>query len=331
MTIDGFADHPLYGVGESMRGSITAGKTFSRGHILASFEFRKQGGVRVGDRSDFSCPTEGFTKNGVPVGSIDPATGKVSCFGYALGTGAGTASGYGIGGVIAPYYAPGVFPVGRFTYTDPNGPFRTVNGLTRVSPSPQQLQDHVISPVKTYTGYVSGAYDLDALGSAELYGEALFTRRESHQDYTPQLSLNLQQLSPNIQIFGGTYYGTPLSNFGSYPLSPFFPNNLANAGINRFTPFIIPDQESHTSQTVNYLRANGGLRGNLGFGDWRYDANLQYARTRSSYTVTGTDISHLNNSLITALAPAGTPSNVITVALPGQAGRRGAVTLAPAI
>lgn len=328
VTIDGFANEPLYGVGGNLRGSITAGKTFSRGHILASFEVRKQDGVRVRDRSDFSCPTEGFTKNGQPVGSIDPATGKVSCFGYALGTGAGIASGYGIGGVIAPYYGPGVFNVGRFTYTDPNGPFRTVNGLTRVSPSPMQLLDHVISPVTTYTGYLNGSYELDALGDAELYGEALFTRRKSHQDYTSQLSLNLLHLSPNIQIFGGTYYGAPLSNFGNYPLSPFFPDNLANAGINRFTPFIIPDRESHTAQTVNYLRANGGIRGHLPFGDWRYDANLQYARTRATYTVTGTDISHLNNALETILAPAGTPANVITIALPGQAGAGNSYTCA---
>jgi len=337
VTVDGFANHPLYGVGDNLRGSITAGKTFSRGHIMASFEYRNQQGVRVGDRKDFSCPTEGFTKNGVPVGSIDPATGKVSCFGYALGTGAGIASGYGIGGYIYPSYGPGVFSAGRFTYTDPNGPLRAVNGLTRVSPSPMQLRDHVISPVKTYTGYLNAAYELDALGDAELYGEALFTRRQSHQDFTPQLSLDLLHLSPDIQIFGGSCtrgpnacptYGAPLSNYGNYPLSPFFPNNLAAIGVNRFTPFIIPDQESQTSQTVNYLRANGGLRGHLPFGDWRYDANLQYARTRASYTVTGTDINHLNNALITAPAPAGTPADVITVALPGQAGAGNSYTCA---
>src|SRR4051795_1486114 len=37
ITIDGFADHPLIGNGDTMRGSVTAGRTFSRGHITASF------------------------------------------------------------------------------------------------------------------------------------------------------------------------------------------------------------------------------------------------------------------------------------------------------
>ena len=137
ITIDGYARHPLYGVGDALRGSIVAGKTFSRGHIMATFEYRNQEGVRVGDRADFACPRELFTDNGQEVGSIDPATGQVSCFGYALGTGAGIASGYGIATPINTN--TGALGSGtRITYsslTDPTTQ-RLVNGLTRVSPSP---------------------------------------------------------------------------------------------------------------------------------------------------------------------------------------------------
>src|SRR3954453_15446964 len=58
ITIDGFADHPLIGNGDTMRGSVTAGRTFSRGHITASFEYSNDEGLRLGDRSDTRCPRE---------------------------------------------------------------------------------------------------------------------------------------------------------------------------------------------------------------------------------------------------------------------------------
>ena len=335
ITIDGYARHPLYGVGDALRGSIVAGKTFSRGHIMATFEYRNQEGVRVGDRADFACPRELLFDNGVETGSIDPATGQPSCFGYTLGTGAGIASGYGIANTIntTSGAAGGTTRITFSSLTDPNTQ-RLVNGTTRVSPSPTQLLDHVISPVRTYTGYVNGAYELGILGDAEIYGEGLWTRRTSHQDFTPQLSLSLTELNPTaIAIYGP---GTPAT---TGPVSPFFPTffgtalTAAQPGgprgiIRRFTPFIVPDQESQTKQRVDYLRTNGGIRGHLPFADWRYDANLQYSKTRGTYSVTGIERQNLTNVLQPVLAPAGTPADVVTVALPGQVGAGNSYTCA---
>src|SRR4051812_44856077 len=68
ITIDGFADHPLIGNGDTMRGSVTAGRTFSRGHITASFEYSNDEGLRLGDRSDTRCPRELAFINGKEVG-----------------------------------------------------------------------------------------------------------------------------------------------------------------------------------------------------------------------------------------------------------------------
>ena len=99
VTVDGYVAQPVeYGSGGDKRISITAGHVFDRGHITGSFEFHDQVGLRVGDRKEFRCPRDLLFNptTGQEVGAIDPATGQLSCFPYALGSGAGTASGYAI-------------------------------------------------------------------------------------------------------------------------------------------------------------------------------------------------------------------------------------------
>lgn len=334
LTIDAFTDQPIQygGGGRTYRLSATGGVTFDRGHLTASVEYRELTGLRVGDRKEFSCPRDLFLSptTGQEIGQHDPATGKLMCFPYTTGGGSGIASGYGIAGFVADF-GDGYqnFPATRVTY--PNGDinkFIQVNGLDRASPSNTQLQDHILSPVKTFTGYLNGSYELHALGDAEIYGEGLFTRRESYQDSTYQLNFSGGGLSPNNNMFGGDYYGTPLSDLGNFPLSPFFPNSLAAAGLNSYTPFIVPDRTTRSSQRIDFIRANGGLRGKLGFGDWRYDANFQYSRTSSRSSLEQIDVNRLNNALQVTLAPAGTPEGLITRALPGQAGAGNAYTCA---
>jgi len=335
LTMDLFTDQPIEhgGGGRSYRASLTAGHVFERGHITASLEYREQTGLKVGDRKEFSCPRDLFFSptTGQEIGQIDPGTGQLQCFPYTTGGGTGTASGYGIAQSF--YYDPRdpstfAFAPSRVTYTNGNiNSLTAVNGLNRVGPSPTQLKDDLISPVKTYTGYLNGAYELGILGDAEIYGESLFTRRESHQDSTYQLNLSGGGLSQNNEIYGGDYFGTPLSAYG-IPTSPFYPNSLANAGYQVFTPFIVPDRTTRSSQRIDFVRANGGLRGSLGFGDWRYDANFQYSHTNSTSNLQQINVSRLNNALQTVLAPAGTPSNLVTIALPGQAGAGGSYTCA---
>ena len=326
ITIEGFDSQPTGtgGAGNTLRGSIAAGKVFNRGHISASFEYKNAQGLVASSRPGFSCPRDLLynPSTGAEVGAIDPATGGLSCYPYALGSGAGIASGYGIAEGFN-----GTF--NRITYTNGNiNTLNTVNGLTRVSPSPVQNEDTVISPIKTYTGYLNGAYELQALGDAEIYGEALFTRRESHQQSASQLSINQANLSPGVQVYGGSYAGTPVSAYG-YPTSPFFPKSVAAAGYNYFTPFIVPQQLSTSTQRVDYVRANGGIRGKLNIGDWRYDANFQYSHTNSTNTTTGlTTSSRFSNSLQAVAAPAGTPANLITTAIAGEAGAGGNYTCA---
>jgi outer membrane receptor protein involved in Fe transport len=334
VVLDAYANVPLDmdGAGKTMRASITGGKTFDRGYILGSFEYRKSSGARFKDNKDWRCPRAKYFQNGQEVGQIDPATGQLACFAFGPNgsQGSGIASGYGLYGVYfnAPYN--NIYTTGRISYAngDINNAILTNNFFLRPIREEPQLQAHVVSPIETFTGYVNGAYELGVLGDAELYGEVLFTRRKSHQDAAVQFSVDANQLDPNIEIYGGTnyYYGGPISNYGApngfpanYRSSPFFPTSFANAYVNRFNPFIIPDQLQRASQRVDFVRANGGFRGNLGLGDWSYDANYQLSRTRSKEFLRNPTIETASNVLMTALAPAGTPSELTVTALPGMA------------
>jgi len=335
LTLDGFADAPLAGGGETIRGSATWGKTFSRGHVLISAEYREFAGLRANQRSAYSCPRDLFYQNGQEVGQLDPATGKLRCFPFAFNDTLGIASGYGIFANFSTGAAGRITFPGYTTLNPTIGAPVVVNGNNlRPSPSAMQLQDHIISPIKTFTVYTNDSYDIDALGNAELYGEALFTRRNSHQQYAYQLNVDKKQLGNGIQIYGGNYAGyytsyqsVPLQDFG-YPVSPFFPTSWADAGVNRFTPFIVPDRLSFDTQTVNFFRGNAGLRGELPFGDWHYDANYQVSRTRAHENVWNPNTTKYANALTVYTdqngnplpAPVGTPSQYITVGLPGQTG-----------
>lgn len=327
ITADFFTNQPLeHGDGgKDYRASIAAGHEFDRGHITAAFEYRQNTGMRLGDRKDLRCPRSLIydPASGAEVGQIDASTGQLACFPYALDSGVGIASGYGIASSIWSG------AINRVGYANGDiSQLQSADGLVTPSPSPVQLLRHVISPIKTYTGYLNGAYELDALGNAEIYAEGLFTRRESRQDAPYQLNfVNPTQLSPAVELFGGyvplpfpPYPFVPIGALGA-PASPFFPDSVANdpRGFNIFLPFIIPDRTVERSQRVDFARANGGLRGDLGIGDWRYDANFQYSRTRARYSAQRIESALLSNSLQTVIAPPGTPDNLVTVALPGQA------------
>jgi iron complex outermembrane receptor protein len=358
ITLDAYTNLPLDlkgAAGRKYRGSITAGKTFSRGHILASFEYNQRNGARFKDNPDWRCPRALFFQNGKEVGQVDPATGKLACFAFGPNgsQGSGIASGYGLYGTFFPLFG-NTYTLGRVSYQngDINSPLTVNDFLHRPIRTDTQLQTHVLSPIKTYTAYLNGAYQLDGLGDAEIYGEALFTRRKSYQESARQFSVDTLQLDPNIEIYGGNCYqgspfvpggpaycaGGPISNYHppaqpgaptppNYRASPFFPTSFITAntpygplGINRFNPFILPQQLAKASQKVDYLRANAGIRGNMPFGDWRYDANFQASRTRSVERNTNATTTSASNVLMTALAPAGTPSQYITTAIPGEVG-----------
>jgi outer membrane receptor protein involved in Fe transport len=321
VTLDAYGNVPLdsSGAGSNYRLSVTAGKTFDRGHILASFEFRDQSGITLGNRKDMSCPTDLLTSptTGQPIGQLNPNGVGVRCFPFANG-GVGTAQNYILG---ISYLGTG--QVNRYGYVngDINNVVNVNNANVRAPASTRQLDEEFYSPVRTYTGYINGSYELGILGDAEIYGEGLFTRRESSQANLSQISIDPAQLG--FEIYGGA-----LAGYGYPSQSPFFPNALASArnGSNDALRVFIVPPILHSRQTVDYYRGNIGLRGNTGIGDFRYDANYQYSRTDGTSIVQNIDTRRITASLLPALAPAGTPAQYVTTAIAGEAGAGGNYT-----
>ena len=98
ITVDGYADIPEIGAGRTLRGSVTAGKTFARGHIMASFEYREDKGLNFGDRKDTRCARELAYVNGNEVGQTLPfQPGTLRCYPIGPGATIGIPAGYGLG------------------------------------------------------------------------------------------------------------------------------------------------------------------------------------------------------------------------------------------
>lgn len=329
-TIDAFSSVPESGTGASYRASLTTGKVFDRGHITAAFEYRQDNGMRLGDRSIYRCPRELAYINGQEVGQGSPDDpSQLRCFPFER-AGLGTANGYGI---AYTGYTDGTDLLG-FGFAGRQGlrngsidnpPLNVDNYDLRPLANPISLRDTVFSPVKTYTAYANGSYEL-GIGDLELYGESLFNRRESHQQGSTQINFQNITNFGEAQLYGGNftdYYtgaAVPCADVMGSACSPFFPTAWANSGVNYYGPFIVPNREFNQSQRVDFLRANLGLRGSIGLGDWRFDANAMISRTRSRDSIQNAVTDRVNNVLVAVDAPSGTPDQYITTALPGEFG-----------
>jgi iron complex outermembrane receptor protein len=126
-------------------------------------------------------------------------------------------------------------------------------------------QQTIIPETDLYTMYAEGSFEIT--DNIELFGEFLFNRRETYQNGWRQ-----------FWNFGytGDLYGTGAGNAWSYWADGW-------GGVNYLSPTAITDQ-SDSSQTVEYYRGVGGLRGNFG-GDssWKWEAYSQYSRSVGRY------------------------------------------------
>lgn len=326
ITLDAYTDQPIqHGGGpRTYRLSAIAGKSWEGGHLTASFEFRENTGMRFSDRSDdsnFTCPTDGYfdLQTGEPRGQLTPDRSALRCFPFQNGA-VGTATNYLLG---FGYQGLGV---NRYSYRngDINDPVNVNNEDFRPEASPREREAFLYTPIQTLTGYLNGAVNLS--DNVELYGEALYSRRRSHQLNTSQISIDPDQLGS--EIYGGTYGGVPFGQ--AFPsvasaVSPFFPTSLAAIGANVLRVFIVPPILNNT-QEVNFFRGNFGVRGDLGVGDWRFDLNGMYSRTESEYMTQNIDTRRFQEALDIVAAPAGTPDSIAVVAGPGTEGAGGRYT-----
>ncbi|PVM93889.1 TonB-dependent receptor plug domain-containing protein [Caulobacter endophyticus] len=257
------------------------GKVLDRGRFLISGQYYEQKALKYGDRKDLNCQ-EQYTFDPVTGQRndwIDVDTGTYKCFGasgalfnYIPVTVGATGAFYGSRARIStdgPAYAANQ-PFWAAAAADPAMPgYRFAPLNDRDSVNSLDAASDFISPVKRYTLYAEGQYDLNF---GELYGEFLGHQRKSSQT-------NVQQLFPYI------WENAPCE------VNPF---NCAGSGIapNTFVPQSLVLTPYVFKQDVKVFRGLAGLRGKFGQGlgfltGWDWDAYVSYSKNRGEYSLTG--------------------------------------------
>ena len=312
------------GGGEQSRISLSGGHEFGSLSLLGSVEYYEREAQLYRDRPWSSCPLDGIRDpvTGESFEDIDPLTGELKCWtinflgsaGVTINT-IGTATRAGWGG-------PGAPGVGAFNRWRPNPAnfdgiggnldgFEGVNGggngfANRDTFDPEMLDVDLISPTETFNVFFSGAWDL---GRHEVYGEVLFSRRESSQGNYVQLSLDY----PNNPLLPAELQTGPPQN----PLSTFpNPPPIGEPGSRMPAPYetqvraFIGFGNVPQVQEVEYTRQVLGIRGDL-FTDWRYDFNIYHGQNEGENIGQNFLVDRIFNSLVISPAVGGEPPELI--------------------
>lgn len=305
-SIEGDFNYPTEGDGEQVRLSISGGMNEERFSMSGSFDYYERKSLALGDRNWTRCNQDRFRdpETGEPADFIDPSTGKSKCYPISttgsngvtvntIGTQGVSITNWntlGLNGPVVPATGAPDSLIATFTRFRPNAAVNTglvgfegvggtqlvdgerfpIDSNIRDTFDPRMLNENLISPVKTYTGFLQGKYDLQTLGDAELYGELLASRRESNQTGYRQLSLDYRRGSPLIPAelaFGnfGADQGTSDGN---------------RVGVRTFLGF----GNDGSEQNIDFYKPTFGLRGDITFlTDWRYDIYTSYAKSDSTY------------------------------------------------
>lgn len=281
---------PQVGAGIDRRAAATFGVQADRLSIIGSIEYRKREALARNDVPFFKCPIGGFLDGeGSAFGSGDNFSPDDPRACFTLDNGGVTINTLGLPTRNAIGRTSGV--VGRFNRFVPapgvtSGPFPGYLGVgtyDRDTFDPNQENEPLITGVKTYTGYLSSTYKLDGLGHAEIYGELLGTRRKSGSPLYRQLSLDYLQGSPLLpaDIRNGLFANPTVTSSGK------------NVAARAFIGYGL----TSSNQTVDYVRASGGIRGDFFFPKWRYDAYVGKSWNDARYTAESFLSDRLANSL----------------------------------
>lgn len=267
-----FYSQPFESGGEQLRADAAFGKTFDRGYFNVAAEYAKTFIQTRGDRDYTNCTTD-YVFNpvtGARRDYIDPFTGEFKC--YNLNTNY----------VSHPTFGNIVRKVPGYTYPDASGngltggnnvpaPFSTewarfnragfpLTYLYTPSDHPLWQNASVISPLERYSLTTNVGYQLN--DDVEVYGEFLYSRRESEQRGVAQLFQNFAQRN----IVNGQPNGLAATN----------PNNPFGVLVTTVSPY-----ESSSFQGIDYYRGVVGLRGTAG--DWDWDVYGQYSLSDATY------------------------------------------------
>ena len=288
LTLEAQYNPTTAGGGDQQRYSMVFGLNGDRFNFAASLEYYKRDNLTLGDREFTRCNTDFRINRAISnqPGSgdtIDPRTGMPKCY-PITGTGSNGVTINTIG-TSTLMGVPAIGAIGTsFNRFRPNsavttglvgfegvGGGMTTNTNIRDTFDPRTLNRSLISPVKVYTGYFQGGYELQALGDAEIYVEALANRRESSQVGFRQLTLDYIKGSPLIpaNLAVSTFSGPTLTSGGK------------NVGVRAFIGF----GNDRSEQEVDFYKFAGGLRGDFFIPGWRYDAYVSTTKSDASYTV----------------------------------------------
>ena len=280
LTIEAQRNEPLEanGAGGSTRLSLTAGVQGDRWRAAGSVERYERDELTLRDREFTRCQTDGF-RNGQDF--IDPLTGQSKCYpitttgsnGVTINTiGTNLTTGVAAAGAVGTTFNrwrpnSGV-TTGLVGFEGVGGGANDLN--VRDTFEDRMLNESLISPVEITTLYGEVGYDLQALGNAEIYGEALFNQRESSQTGYRQLSLDYAVGSPLI----------PTNLQGSVAFGDQGLNKGQDVGVRAFIGF----GNDYSEQEVDFGRYVVGIKGDFFLPEWRYDAYASYSRSKSTYT-----------------------------------------------
>ena len=290
VTIEGQVNVPEIGVGTDTRVSATFGFGTDRLDIIGSFEYRKRNAVRLNDVAFTGCPIGGYlTGEGTAFGSGDGfGFDGTPCF--TLDNGGVTVNTLGVPTRQAFSRVTG--NVGNFNRLVPNASVTTgntpgysgVDYYSRDTFDPRSQEEELVTPVETYTGFLSGSYDLNALGNAEIYAEVLASRRKSSATLFRQVSLDYLQGSPLLPtIFRDGVF--------------LLPNNVSS-GQNVAARAFVAFGNTDSSQEVDYVRAGVGIRGDFILPGWRYDAYVGKSWTDGTYQIESFLVDRMANSML---------------------------------
>lgn len=321
--IEGDFNYPTEGDGEQIRLSLSGGMNEERFSLSGSFDYYERKPLPLGDRKWTRCNQDKLRdpQTGESADFIDPNTGKSKCYPITttgsngvtintIGTQGVTADNWDTLGLNGPVVGGPGSSGTTFTRFRPNASVTTgvigyegVGGGTndlnvRDTFEQRMLNEDLISPAKTYTGFLQSKYDLQTLGDAQLYAELLASRRESNQTSYRQLSMDYRRGSPLIPT--ELAYGDFAADQGT--------SDGERVGVRAFVGF----GNDSSVQDIDFYKPTIGIRGDLTFlPDWRYDIYASYAKSDASYERDSFLIDKLTYASDAISAPAGVDPTLI--------------------
>ena len=287
LTLDGGVSVPEVGEGVTKRIAAVFGYNSDRLNVSGSVEYYNRDILTFGAHDYLRCQTEYIrSAPGQPLdsgGYFDPRTGKPKCYpSGATGLSGVTVNTIGTSTRAGAAGGPGNPAIGSFNRFRVNPGaggsvpgFEGVNGGGSTALGNRDLVNEkffnrsLISPTTNYSGYLQAEFALHALGDAKIYADGLFTRRSSTQPTFFQAIIDYRVGSPLIPSV------LAFSNIGATDQSGGF-----NVGVRVFT-----SRNYESSQSVDYMRIGGGIRGNLGIRDWTYDFYAGRSFTNGKYSL----------------------------------------------